>query len=530
MSLNGSGLYLVNSAGQPVVAATTITSAAFNAFTADIATALSTAIFRDGQQTITANIPMAGFVFTGIGSGISSRTRSASIADVQDGAALWGGTAGGTADALTFSMSPPITAYATGQSFVFKSSASANTTAATVAINGLTTKAIQNNGAALIAGDIEASTWYRITYDGAAFQLEKLWLQARPFIDTNPMVVGSVDVTKKVRFEVDGLTTATTRVVTMPDADVSLGALISNTIVDAKGDLIVATAADAVARKAVGSNGLLLAADSTTADGLAYLAACMSFVKGCDCANNSGTPNTQFDLDADAIVLHNANNGTIVRFNPGAAITNNVSMAGAAANGRDQAGAFSASSWVHFYWIWDGSTLATVSSAVAPPTGPTFPSGYTHWAYAGAVRFNGSSQLLKTRIKGAVAYYEAKQSAAAAVTATTETSVDLSALIPPNAHSSMLNTFGSITRSATGSTNSIDSFKIRYISGSNFAEGYAAADANVDVHITALGGWSGEIPNTSQTIYYIWVNIAGSASTVSGNIDVLGYRLPNGGE
>ena len=114
MSLNGSGLYLVNSAGQPVVAATTITSAAFNAFTADIATALSTAIFRDGQQTITANIPMAGFVFTGIGSGISSRTRSASIADVQDGAALWGGTAGGTADVLTFSMSPPITAYATG--------------------------------------------------------------------------------------------------------------------------------------------------------------------------------------------------------------------------------------------------------------------------------------------------------------------------------------------------------------------------------------------------------------------------------
>jgi hypothetical protein len=36
-------------------------------------------------------------------------------------------------------------------------------------------------------------------------------------------VVGSSDATKKVRFEVDGLTTATTRVLTVPDADATLG-------------------------------------------------------------------------------------------------------------------------------------------------------------------------------------------------------------------------------------------------------------------------------------------------------------------
>lgn len=72
MSLNGSGVYLVNSAGQPVVADTLITSAAFNAFTADIAAALSTAVFKDGQQTITANIPMGGYRFTGLGAGASN--------------------------------------------------------------------------------------------------------------------------------------------------------------------------------------------------------------------------------------------------------------------------------------------------------------------------------------------------------------------------------------------------------------------------------------------------------------------------
>lgn len=45
---------------------------------------------------------------------------------------------------------------------------------------------------------------------------------------------------------------------------------IQNTIVDAKGDLIAATAADTPARLAVGTNGQVLTADSTTATGLKW--------------------------------------------------------------------------------------------------------------------------------------------------------------------------------------------------------------------------------------------------------------------
>jgi len=45
---------------------------------------------------------------------------------------------------------------------------------------------------------------------------------------------------------------------------------IAKAIVDAKGDLIVATAADTVARKAVGANGTHLAADSAQGDGLVW--------------------------------------------------------------------------------------------------------------------------------------------------------------------------------------------------------------------------------------------------------------------
>jgi hypothetical protein len=48
-------------------------------------------------------------------------------------------------------------------------------------------------------------------------------------------------------------------------------AAIPKTIVDAKGDLIAATAADTVARVAVGTNGQLLSADSSASTGLAWI-------------------------------------------------------------------------------------------------------------------------------------------------------------------------------------------------------------------------------------------------------------------
>ena len=59
MSRNGSGVYTLNTAGQPVVAGTVITATAFNSATADIATALTQSICYDGQTTTTGLIPFA---------------------------------------------------------------------------------------------------------------------------------------------------------------------------------------------------------------------------------------------------------------------------------------------------------------------------------------------------------------------------------------------------------------------------------------------------------------------------------------
>lgn len=46
-----------------------------------------------------------------------------------------------------------------------------------------------------------------------------------PVEDTTAIAYGSADATKQIRFEVDGLTTATTRVITVPDADFTLPGL-----------------------------------------------------------------------------------------------------------------------------------------------------------------------------------------------------------------------------------------------------------------------------------------------------------------
>ena len=75
---------------------------------------------------------------------------------------------------------------------------------------------------------------------------------------------------------------------------------IQNAIVDAKGDLIGATAADTPARLAVGANGTVLTADSTAATGLAW-AAVVSSTPPFVGAIAYGAVNLAFNTTATAI-------------------------------------------------------------------------------------------------------------------------------------------------------------------------------------------------------------------------------------
>jgi hypothetical protein len=217
----------IDSTGQPVVATTLITAAVFNAFATDVATAISTCIMKDGQQTVTANVPFNNKKITGLAAA-TARTDAASIATIQDGTGVYVATVGGTADAITLTPSPAITAYVAGQTFQFIASG-ANTTAVTVAVSGLASpKAITKNGTtALVAGDIPSASMVTITYDGTRF------------------ILGTIGA--------------------------SVSPAVLSTLADAKGDLLVATAADTFARMAVGTTtGHVAIVDPSAASGLSY--------------------------------------------------------------------------------------------------------------------------------------------------------------------------------------------------------------------------------------------------------------------
>ena len=168
MSYNGTGTFNINTAGQPVVTGTTITSTAFNLLTADLATGLTTALTKDGQTTPTANIPMGTFKITGLGAGFAA-TDAAQYGQLQAGATTIA-TVSGT-DTLTGTLTPALAAYATGNLFSFVA-ANTNTGATTINLNSLGAKSITKSGTtALIAGDLVSGQVYLIEYDGTRFQL-----------------------------------------------------------------------------------------------------------------------------------------------------------------------------------------------------------------------------------------------------------------------------------------------------------------------------------------------------------------------
>lgn len=172
MARNGSGTYTLP-ALNPVVTGTVISSTWANNTLSDIATALTNSIAKDGQTNPTANLPMGGFRHTGVSAAVA-RTDYAVTSQVQDGAYIWCGTAGGTADAITLTPSPAIAAYAAGQVFRFIASG-ANTGSVTVNISSISVKNITKNGAtALAAADIPSQAVIEITYDGTQFQVTKI--------------------------------------------------------------------------------------------------------------------------------------------------------------------------------------------------------------------------------------------------------------------------------------------------------------------------------------------------------------------
>ena len=168
MSYNGTGTFVINTAGQPVVTGTIISATAFNLLTGDLATGLSTAMTKDGQTTATNNIPMGTYRITGLGAGTAA-TDAVRLSQIQGNTTSYL-TASGT-DVITATGSPTVTAYTTGAMFTFIV-ANTNTSSVTLNVDSLGAKAVTRDGAtALIAGDLLATETVIVIYDGTRFQV-----------------------------------------------------------------------------------------------------------------------------------------------------------------------------------------------------------------------------------------------------------------------------------------------------------------------------------------------------------------------
>ena len=128
---------------------------------------------------------------------------------------------------------------------------------------------------------IIGSRWLNTTADREFVALDvtagaAVWLKTTDGADLTAHLVDTIDAhaASAIGFTPNGSIAATTVQLAIQEVrDEATGSGIPATIVDGKGDLIAATAADTVARLAAGANGLVLTTDSAEATGLKWAAA-----------------------------------------------------------------------------------------------------------------------------------------------------------------------------------------------------------------------------------------------------------------
>ena len=153
MSYNGSGTFVINSTGQPVIPSTLISAATFNALTADLATGLTTAITKDGQTTTTARITFAqGFTSSLVTDASSTSTGSIITAGgVGIAKKLYVGTDANIGGNTTISGTLGVTGVATFSATPIYSSLTASSAVATDASKNLVSVANTGTGSNVLA-------------------------------------------------------------------------------------------------------------------------------------------------------------------------------------------------------------------------------------------------------------------------------------------------------------------------------------------------------------------------------------------
>lgn len=239
-------------------------------------------------------------------------------------------------------------------------------------------------------------------------------------------------------------------------------------------------------------------------------------------ANDGTTPNSKFSITTIATTYRNAQGGTLT-VKSGTTLTGDITVAGPAANGRDQAAAFSANAKVHVYKIYNGATEALIFSLAEPSVGPALPTGYTYVSYAGTVVLDGSANLRRMFMADDAMYFETQLVTLAASGSAASQAVSHATYVPTFAVKVMIDSYGLVTTSAA--TTAVHFIRLSSTGGNWKVDQVATESAG-----TGYGSYSNvmTVPNlASQSIYTGWVSNA-AVATVSSTLAVLGFTVPNG--
>lgn len=272
MPFNGSGTFnRVHDWTDDRDAAIPITASRMDSEDDGFATGLSNCVTKDGQTTITANLPMAGFKHTGVGNS-NARTDYPATGQIQDNSFRFA-VGGGSADAQTLTLAPAITAYTDGMVLHFEAGAT-NTGAATFNVNSVGAQSIvMQNGDALPAGAITSGRFYTVIYD----LTNTNWVLVNPSVLTTQSIISpdttanavsiagdSVTTANVVDISADGLTSGKGLSVTSTSDDTGARSLVH---IDQIGTLATGTICLEVTQ-ASNNEAVTITSDCTTADGV----------------------------------------------------------------------------------------------------------------------------------------------------------------------------------------------------------------------------------------------------------------------
>ena len=174
MPWSGSGIFSrIHSWIADKAAAINITASRVDEDSNDFTSGINACLAKNGENTPTANLPMGSFRHTGVGNGVG-RADYAAVNQVQDGFLNWV-VAGGTADALTATYSPVVSALTDGMIRRVRATAANATTTPTFAPDGLAAHTItKQGGAAVQVGDWSNLEELELQYNLANTRWERI--------------------------------------------------------------------------------------------------------------------------------------------------------------------------------------------------------------------------------------------------------------------------------------------------------------------------------------------------------------------